>query len=132
MSDKGNLRRTISIGLGIFVFSLLLLYFSRYHIIGFIIGIILLDVGQQAIHVSNQTRVYALVPSARNRLNTVYMTASFIGTSLGSMLGLWVWDRAQWTGICITGISLIAAAFIIYALTYKRTAKTTVLPSMGD
>jgi predicted MFS family arabinose efflux permease len=87
---------------------------------GMIAGIVLLDLAMQGIHISNQSRVYALIPGARNRLNTVYMTVSFIGTSLGSAIGLEVWNRAGWPGVCLTGGLLTLAAFAVFVLTYKR------------
>jgi predicted MFS family arabinose efflux permease len=74
----------------------------------------------QCVHVSNQSRVYALIPAARNRLNTVYMTVSFIGTSLGSFVGLIVWERAGWKGVCVTGMVLASLAFIIFSATYRK------------
>jgi predicted MFS family arabinose efflux permease len=120
MGDKGNLRRTVSIGLGIFLFSLLLLYFSRYHVIGFVIGIILLDIGQQAIHVSNQTRVYALIPGARNRLNTVYMSCSFAGTATGTAIGLYLWKHFNWGGVITGNIVLIIIAILVLIFSVKR------------
>jgi uncharacterized membrane protein len=61
-----------------------------------------------------------MMPEARNRLNTVFMTASFIGTSLGSGIGLWVWSVDQWTGVCIAGLALITMALVIYLSTYKK------------
>jgi predicted MFS family arabinose efflux permease len=85
-----------------------------------VVGIILLDLAMQCIHISNQSRVYALLPGARNRLNTVYMTVSFTGTSLGSAIGLLVWDWAGWKGVCIAGMIMTTAAFLVYAATYKK------------
>src|SRR5262249_39527457 len=46
---------------------------------GLIAGIVLGDVGVQAGHVANQSRIYRLVPTARARLNTFYMVAFFTG-----------------------------------------------------
>jgi hypothetical protein len=66
---------------------------------------------------SHSGRVYALDPAARNRLNTVYMTVSFAGTSLGSALGVVAWDKAQWTGVCVAGMLLTLLAFTIYGFT---------------
>lgn len=122
-ADKGNPRVAIGYGLIIIAISYLLFYVFGQSVMGIVIGIVLLDLGQQSVHVSNQTRVYALNPQARNRLNTVFMTASFIGTSLGSAIGLWVWDKGGWTGICLTGGIMITLAFIIYAVTYKKIPK---------
>ena len=39
----------------------------------------MLDIGVQAAQISNQSRIYALKPEARSRVNTVYMVAYFIG-----------------------------------------------------
>jgi predicted MFS family arabinose efflux permease len=126
-ADKGNPRVAIGYGLLIVLLSFGLFYFFGSSTIGMVIGIILLDLGQQSVHVSNQTRVYALKPEARNRLNTVYMTVSFIGTSLGSAIGLWVWDKANWAGVCITGATFLSLAFLVYVLTYKHVAKKVTL-----
>ena len=119
-ADKRNPRIVIGYGLGLLLLSFGLLYIWAGMVTGMIAGIVLLDLAMQCIHVSNQSRVYALIPGARNRLNTVYMTVSFAGTSLGSAIGLAVWDWAGWNGVCVTGMLLTLAAFAIYALTYKR------------
>jgi len=119
-ADKGNSRVAIGYGLAIGVVSFAVFYLFSTSVIGIIIGIVFLDLAIQGIHISNQSRVYTLIPSARNRLNTVYMTISFIGTSLGSAIGLWVWDKWGWHGVCIAGGVLLAIAFAIYAFTYKQ------------
>ncbi|RFS25034.1 MFS transporter [Chitinophaga silvatica] len=120
IADKKNPRIAIGYGIICLFIGYILFYFFRADIIGIIIGIIAIDLGLQGIHVSNQTRIYTLLPEARNRLNTVFMTTSFIGTSLGSGIGLWVWSINQWTGVCIAGLVLITIALIIYLSTYKR------------
>ena len=119
-ADKRNPRIAIGYGLGLLFLSFILLYIFDKSVAGLIAGIILLDLAMQGIHVSNQSRVYALIPGARNRLNTVYMTVSFMGTSFGSFIGLLVWERAGWKGVCITGMALAALAFAVYAATYRR------------
>ena len=119
-ADKGNSRVAIGYGLAIGVVSFAVFYLFSTSVIGIIIGIVFLDLAIQGIHISNQSRVYTLIPSARNRLNTVYMTISFIGTSLGSAIGLWVWDKWGWHVVCIAGGVLLAIAFAIYAFTYKQ------------
>jgi len=116
-ADKRNPRIAIGYGLGLLLLSFALLYLGADSIVGVIAGIVLLDLAMQCIHVSNQSRVYALIPQARNRLNTVYMTVSFVGTAMGSAIGLLAWDKGGWTGVCITGALLTAASFTIYGLT---------------
>lgn len=119
-ADKRNPRIAIGYGLGLLFISFVLLYIFQSSVIGIIAGIILLDLAMQCVHVSNQSRVYALIPGARNRLNTVYMTVSFVGTSMGSFIGLYVWARAGWRGVCVTGMVLATLAFVIFSLTYKK------------
>lgn len=120
IADKKNPRIAIGYGIIFLFFGYFLFYIFKANVIGIIIGIIAIDLGLQGIHVSNQTRIYTLLPEARNRLNTVFMTTSFIGTSLGSGIGLWVWSFAQWNGVCVAGTALILVALIIYLGTYKK------------
>jgi predicted MFS family arabinose efflux permease len=131
-ADKRNPRIAIGYGLALLFLSFVLLYAWADVVPGMIAGIVLLDLAMQCIHVSNQSRVYALLPAARNRLNTVYMTVSFIGTSLGSALGLYAWKLAAWTGVCVTGALLTAAAAAIYAFTFRRERSSTGKPSLSS
>ncbi|ATL47972.1 MFS transporter [Chitinophaga caeni] len=119
IADNKNPRIAIGYGITFMIAGFVLFWFSRTNVIGIIIGIILLDLGLQGIHVSNQTRIYAILPEARNRMNTVFMTISFLGTAAGSGIGLWVWGIAKWGGVCIAALLLAGCAFLIYFLTYK-------------
>ncbi|TDG36744.1 MFS transporter [Pedobacter changchengzhani] len=120
LSGGSNPRQNLMIGFIMQLLSLLLFYFTGSHIYLFVIGIILIDIGQQAIHVTNQTRIYTLVPEARNRLNTVFMSVSFIGASTGSALGLWLWSMGGWALFCygMTGITMLN--MLIYKIYGKK------------
>lgn len=119
-ADKRNPRIAIGYGLLLLFISFILLYVFSNNVAGIVAGIVLLDLAMQCVHVSNQSRVYALIPGARNRLNTVYMTVSFVGTSLGSFIGLYVWEWAAWKGVCVTGMVFATTAFVIYTATARR------------
>lgn len=120
IADKKNPRIAIGYGIACILAGYIIFWFFRNSLIGVIVGIVLLDLGLQGVHVSNQTRVYALLPEARNRMNTVYMTMSFIGTSLGSGIGLLVWDINKWAGVCLAGVGITFIAILIYGITYKK------------
>ncbi|RPE12103.1 MFS transporter [Chitinophaga lutea] len=120
IADRKNPRIAIGYGIACVIAGYVIFWFFRTSIIGIVIGIILLDLGLQGVHVSNQTRIYALLPEARNRMNTVFMTVSFIGTSLGSGIGLLVWDIGKWGGVCLAGLGIMLVAVIIYSVTYKK------------
>ncbi|WP_316842810.1 MFS transporter [Pedobacter gandavensis] len=114
LSSGTNPRKNILIGLILQVISIAAFYFTGSQLYLFITGIILIDIGQQAIHVTNQTRIYALVPEARNRLNTVFMSVSFVGAAVGSALGLWLWDKGQWPLFCLGTTAIILLNICIY------------------
>jgi hypothetical protein len=66
--------------------------------------------------VGNQTRIFGLVPSARSRLNTVYMTVYFAGAAGGSVLSTIAWERWKWNGVCAMALGLIALAGLRHTL----------------
>lgn len=106
LSDGLNPRKNLIIGLSLQLLSVGTFYFTGNHLYLFVAGIILIDIGQQAIHVTNQTRIYAIMPEARNRLNTVFMSVSFVGAAFGSAMGLWLWEKGQWTFFC-SGMTVV-------------------------
>jgi len=112
INDKRGPSIPMKIGILIMLCGYGILFLSTYHLIIIIIGIILIDVGLQSAHIPNLTRVSSLVPSARTRLNTIYMTSFFIGGTLGSIGGSLAWSRYGWPGVCTVGILFVLAASI--------------------
>ncbi len=131
IADKKNPRIAIGYGIACVLGSYFVFWAFSTSIIGIVAGIVLLDLGLQGVHVSNQTRIYAFMPEARNRMNTVFMTVSFLGTSIGSGIGLWVWGIGKWTGVCIAGLIITGIAIVIYSLTYNRVGKVQNVGTAG-
>jgi predicted MFS family arabinose efflux permease len=103
---------TIGLGILLSVVAYAILGFGGTLLAALVVGVILLDIGVQATHISNQSMVFSLVPEARSRLNTVYMTAYFIGGSVGSVAGGLAWTHAGWHGVCALGVAFVALAFL--------------------
>lgn len=123
LGDKGNSRIAVGYGCLLLLISFAVFYFSSESVIGIIVGIVLIDVGIQSVHISNQTRVYSLLPEARNRLNTVFMSFSFLGTAAGSAYGLLLWKLGGWHAVTIGGAVLALLSFVVYGFTYKPNSK---------
>ncbi len=109
-ADKRGPAYAIGLGLALALAAYVVLGFGGGYLAGLVVGVILLDVGVQATHISNQSLIFALVPEARSRVNTVYMTAYFIGGSVGSVAGGLAWAHGGWPGVCLTGTAFMLAA----------------------
>ncbi|WP_230407938.1 MFS transporter [Flavobacterium hydrocarbonoxydans] len=123
MGDKGNPRVAVGYGCLLMLISFITFYFSIESIIGVVIGIVFIDIGIQGVHISNQTRVYSLLPEARNRLNTVFMSFSFLGTAAGSAYGLLLWKLGGWHAVTIGCAGLALLALLVYGLTFKSSRR---------
>lgn len=119
-ADRRNPRLAIGLALLIGLVSYGVLGFAGHHLAGLIAGIVLLDLAAQVNHVSNQTRIYALRPEARSRLNTVYMVTFFCCGALGTFLAANAWSLWGWNGVCALGATLFATALLIYARGTRR------------
>lgn len=120
LADKRGARRSILGALLVTLLSFAVLYWFGHFLVGLIIGAALLDLGVQSGHVSNQARIYALVPEARSRLNMVYMVCYFAAGAIGSLAGSILWKYFGWGGVCGLGSSFLAAGLVVYFLTRER------------
>lgn len=92
---------------------------SAETIVPLIAGAILIDFGSRAGVVANQSRIYALSAEARSRLNTVFMTAFFLGGSVGTAVASELVAKLDWIGLAITGGGFALAAFVAHRATAK-------------
>ena len=74
-------------------------------------GVLVMDACVQGAHVTNQAVIYDLLPRARSRLTTVYITTMFAGGAAGSAAGAQAYGHWGWAGATLT-----AAAFPVAGL----------------
>lgn len=108
-----GVKRLNYIGCMIIMFSWAIMYIFQDTYLGFITGIMLIDIGMQCIQLSNQTYVLTSVPNAANRVNTIFMTTYFVGGALGTFLAGLFWQEMQWDGVVIVGVSLTFFSLLI-------------------
>ena len=109
MNNRFRKHQIIIAGGIIVLLSWLIFLFSAHSVAGLIIGVILIDLGVQAVHITNQNIVFSKNSEARNRVNTVYMVGFFIGGAVGTSLGSFAWNHFGWTGVSVLGIILSAS-----------------------
>ena len=84
------------------------------------VGVLLLDLAVQAIHISNQTAIYRLRPEVRNRLTAAYMTSYFIGGAAGSLASASAYSHFGWLGVVAVGVAFSACGGIIWTVIQLR------------
>jgi predicted MFS family arabinose efflux permease len=125
LADRRSPEFVLRFAVSICLTAFLVFYCWGTHLVGLILGVVLLDAGCQAAQVSNQSSAFSLLPQARNRVNTIYMMTFFIGGTAGSYLGTWAWARMQWTGVCATGTGFLLLSAILLAFAGKIQPKPT-------
>jgi predicted MFS family arabinose efflux permease len=114
LSDSRGANFGLNLGLLTLLISFIGLWIFGHVLFALIVGVIFLDAGVQASQVSNQTKIYSLLPEAPSRVNTVYMTSFFGGGALGASLGAYGWGSMQWRGVCIVGIGMLLVALSVH------------------
>ncbi|HCH7936548.1 MULTISPECIES: MFS transporter [Providencia] len=114
--DKGKGKLLTTIGLVLLLLSWIPIGLAKHSLVAFIIGVLVLDLAVQAVHVTSQSTLYRILPEARNRLTAGYMTSYFIGGALGSLLSGYAYEHAGWEGVAISGVILTTISLIIWAI----------------
>jgi predicted MFS family arabinose efflux permease len=89
-----------------------------------LVGIVVLDMAAQGLHLSNQSEIYRLAPAARNRINSAYMTSNFTGGALGSALSAAAWGAGGWEAVSAVGGAFGVAALVVWAVSRGRAARS--------
>jgi predicted MFS family arabinose efflux permease len=121
-ADRIGTRGVVGISIGIVTLAYLLLSGANTSLAFLVIGVIVLDIGVQAGLVSNQTRAFAVDPKAQGRINSLYMTATFFGGAVGTVVSGWLMTHFGWTGIVAFGIALGLVASAIHLIGAPRGA----------
>jgi predicted MFS family arabinose efflux permease len=124
ISDRHGPNRAIAVAIAASIAGYAVLWIFGRHLAGLILAIGLVDVGVQSGHVLNQARIYSLIPSARSRLNTVYMVAFFTGGALGASCGTLAFTLGGWGGFCAVPLAALTFAFV-YFLRSERDARNS-------
>ena len=112
--------RLVITGMGLTLFSWVILWQGEASLWCLIAGAVLLDFGIQGTHVANQARIFTSMPEARSRINTVYMVSFFLGGAIGSSAGSVAWAGFGWRGVCLLGMSLMATGLVVQLLLATR------------
>ena len=117
LADKGNANRSLLLAISIIIFSLMLMKLLPNSVLALILAVLLLDVGAQAMQVTNVAMIYTLDETSHSRINTIYMTSFFIGGAIGTSVGLFCWQRGGWS---LVVWQMLLWAFMALILVLKK------------
>ena len=114
--DRGGTRFGTGVFLGLIVIAFAIMGVYRTHLAAIIVGVMLLDIGQQGTQILNQSVIYTLNSEARSRITTAYLTCFFCGGVIGSALAGHVFEIAGWEGVAWLGGMFGGIAFLYWLI----------------
>lgn len=124
ISDRQGPFRMVVLGIVLMLLAWIV-FWGWNSIVGMVVGILLLDAGEQCVLIANQHTIYSLCLEARNRLNTLFMCIMFIGGACGSLTATWLWETTHnWMLIVSAGAGLVILGMLI-AIRYNTSSLQT-------
>ena len=106
LADSGRTRFATGLFGAAIAASYGLIWLGGHNLAAMIAGVILLDIGVQGLHITNQGVIYRGNADARSRVTTVYLTSYFIGGALGSTLASASYARGGWPAVSACGAAM--------------------------
>lgn len=103
----------VSIGAGLVVAAFAILGLFQGSLAAMIVAVLILDLAVQSSQVANQARIHAPDPTARSRLNTIFMATMILGGACGSGLAGLAYSAWGWSGTCLFGVASAATALLV-------------------
>jgi predicted MFS family arabinose efflux permease len=125
LADRGLTRAATGVLTVTLAGSFVLLRTADHLLVTMILGIIILDVAVQGLHVLNQSEIFLSAPHARSRVNSAYMTSYFLGGAAGSAGGAAIYQAYGWSGVCWLGFGLAGLAFLAWLGETRAVLRTT-------
>lgn len=121
-ADRGYAQRTSLAALLILLIAWAPLSLMSYSLWTLVIGIVLLDLGGQALHVTNQSMIFRTRPEAHSRLVGLYMLFYAVGSGLGAISTTATYAYAGWFGVCALGAGVSLLALLFWRMTRHITS----------
>lgn len=116
LADQGLGNRTTGVALALLTLSWLPTAFVESSLLAMVVGVVLLDFAVQAVHVTNQSLIFAARPDAQSRLVGAYMCFYSVGSGLGAIAATYTYAHFGWVAVCLlgAGISVVALLYWLY------------------
>ncbi len=114
LADQGLGNRTTGIALALLTLSWLPTAFVESSLFAMVVGVVLLDFAVQAVHVTNQSLIFAARPDAQSRLVGAYMCFYSVGSGVGAIAATYTYAHFGWVAVCLLGAAISAVALLYW------------------
>lgn len=114
LADRGLEQWVSGLSLLLMLGSWLPIALTQTSLWALLLGVITLDLGLQAVHVTSQSMIYSVRPEAQSRLTAGYMLFYSIGSALGSIASTAMYAWAGWPGVCGLGAAINMVALLYW------------------
>ncbi|HFO0273291.1 TPA: MFS transporter, partial [Enterobacter asburiae] len=125
-ADRGYSQRTSAAALALLILAWWPLSLMEKSLWPLIIGIVMLDLGGQALHVTNQSLLFRSQPETHSRLVGLYMLFYAVGSGLGAISTTLIYAWSGWHGVCLLGAGVSSLAGLFWWCTRH------ISPAYGD
>lgn len=115
--DLGHGQKVTGLALVLMLGAWAFIAFLPSSMLALIMGILLLDLAIQAVHVTNQSMIFSIRPEAQSRLVSGYMIFYSLGSAIGAIASTTVYGMAGWWAVCVLGAAVSTLALVFWALT---------------
>jgi predicted MFS family arabinose efflux permease len=114
LADQGRGQWTTGVALGLLLVSWICIGCLHRSFLAFLLGVVVLDFAVQAVHVTNQSMIFAARPEAKSRLVAAYMVFYSLGSGAGAFASTTIYGAFQWRGVSVLGACISAAALLMW------------------
>lgn len=116
LADQGGANRSRLLAVMLVISAIVISYFYPGTLWTVVIAVLMLDLGVQAVQVTNVAVIYTLDETAHSRINTIYMTSYFLGGAVGTYSGLIFWQWGKWNAVCLQLLIFSIVGFILLVI----------------
>lgn len=132
LADQGYGQQTTGMAWLLLLIAWVPLALMAHSIWALVIGIVLLDLAGQAIHVTNQSMIFSADSSAHSRLVACYMLFYAVGSGVGAIAATSIYAFAGWVGVCLLGALVSLSGLLFWGWSWRYMPASVAAAKRSD
>jgi predicted MFS family arabinose efflux permease len=120
LADRGHDRAASGSALVLMLAAWVPIALAGWSVPALVVGMVLIDVAVQSVHVISQSLVTAVDPGARSSLVAAYMICYSVGSAVGATGSTAFHAALGWVGVAILGATISAAGLVYWAVSHRE------------